>query len=172
MSCSCGLRAGPRTPAPHSAPAAMSTQGATAQAQEPGGRTKSSSPRQIPVVRVVTEDEDAQVRAGGCALEGVEGAGGDLGAATRPRQQGPKWPRWKHAEPAGPSFRAPQSRSLRELRLLQAGLAVVSHPVWRRAARSSQSVSRADQAKLCNSFSKSVPPRGLGKEQFLAKTGI
>ncbi|XP_019482426.1 PREDICTED: cilia- and flagella-associated protein 69-like, partial [Hipposideros armiger] len=38
----------------------MSTQGATVQAQEPGGRTKSSSPRQIPVVRVVTEDEDAQ----------------------------------------------------------------------------------------------------------------
>ncbi|KAF6301559.1 cilia and flagella associated protein 69 [Rhinolophus ferrumequinum] len=38
----------------------MFTQQATARSQEPGGRTKSSSPRQIPVVGVVTEDEDAQ----------------------------------------------------------------------------------------------------------------
>lgn len=62
---------------------------ATTEAQEPGSRIKSSSPRQIPVVGVVTEDEEAQVRAAAGALGREEeggrsvrcGRGWGLGAA-------------------------------------------------------------------------------------------
>ena len=46
---------------------------ATAEPPGPGGRGKSSSPRRIPVVGVVTEDEDAQVWDRVGALGAVEG---------------------------------------------------------------------------------------------------
>ena len=44
----------------------------TAEAREPSGRIKFSSPRQLPIVGVVTEDEEVQVWPGVCALEGVK----------------------------------------------------------------------------------------------------
>lgn len=50
---------------------------ATAQARAPGSTIKFSSPLQIPVVGVVTEDEEAQVWPGVCALEGVK-AGAEM----------------------------------------------------------------------------------------------
>lgn len=65
---------------------------ATAEAREPGVRSKSSSPRQIPVVGVVTEDEDAQVWAGlwsVCGVGKLRFRGGDEAADSKGGNGGP-----------------------------------------------------------------------------------
>lgn len=80
---------------------------ATAEVQEPGGRLRSSSPRHIPVVGVVTEDEEAQVWAVSVLWEAWRG-GGDLGGGDEASgQQEWKWePEWKLYEPAGLRYQA------------------------------------------------------------------
>lgn len=65
---------------------------ATAEAQEPGVRSKSNSPRQIPVVGVVTEDEDAQVWAGlwsVCRGARLRFGGGDEAGDSKGGNEGP-----------------------------------------------------------------------------------
>ncbi|CAK7306950.1 Cilia- and flagella-associated protein 69 [Vulpes lagopus] len=103
---------------------------ATAEAQEAGGKVRSSSLRRIPVIGVVTEDEEAQVWAGVFASGRAEGKlrsrgrGRGLGAAGA--EMGPK----RHPPgPAGLRFPA-RSRGLRELRRRREGLAVVNQPAW------------------------------------------
>lgn len=73
-------RGTPRTAGSY--PPAMSTVEAlaTADAAEAGGRTKSSSPRPIPVIGVVTPHEDMQVPSGSSA-----GAGKDNWVESRTR---------------------------------------------------------------------------------------
>lgn len=91
-----------RTSIPYSAATAMSTAETEAkvEAWEPGSRIRSSSPRQIPVIGVVTEEEEAQVWPGGCAWEGVKAEGRDE-AWVPP---GGKWgPKWKSGEPPTPT---------------------------------------------------------------------
>lgn len=71
-----------------------------AEVQEPDGKIRSGSPRHIRVVGVLTEDEEAQVGAGVCALE-VRSGGGDEDWGQLEQKWGPEW---KLSKPAGPRF--------------------------------------------------------------------
>lgn len=83
-------------PAPAEAPATAEAPSA-AEAQGPRSKSKSGSPRQIPVVGVVTEDEDAQVgsraRAWGvwgvCGGSRLRSGGGDELGGSQDRSGGP-----------------------------------------------------------------------------------
>ena len=102
----------------------MSTAEATerAEAREPSSRIKFSSPRQIPIVGVVTEDEEVQVWPGvwlwRVLRKGVEIWGGPSGNQGSPRDGGSK----RKADPS----EAPSAK----LRCLRGELVVVNQPVW------------------------------------------
>lgn len=65
---------------------------ATAEVQDPGSRIKACSPRQVPAVGVVPEDEETQVRTGVCTLCGMEReaeiAGGEEAWGQHARKRG------------------------------------------------------------------------------------
>jgi hypothetical protein len=101
----------------------------TAEAQDPGHRSKSSSPRQIPVIGVVAEDEEMQVWAGVCAF------GGGIGVRSGEQGRGPEAGRVEvrtRVETGGAcGTKVPGAGpTLWELRCLQGGLVVVSQPIW------------------------------------------
>lgn len=97
---------------------------ATAEGQDPRGRSKSSSPRHIPVIAVVTEDEETQVRTGVCAVGaepgspdskgGNEDLGGDAGSLRRAGSR-------RRADPLGAE--------------LPGGAGCRHQPVWGRLSR-------------------------------------